>query len=45
MHYASVLASLGRLAEAGAELKEAVRLDPALEASDDVKMLRAKLGR
>jgi Tfp pilus assembly protein PilF len=45
LHYATVLASLGRLAEAGAELKEAVRLDPALETSDDVKMLRAKLGR
>jgi uncharacterized protein (TIGR03790 family) len=45
LHYAVVLASLGRLTDAGAELKEAVRLDPALEASDDVKMLRAKLGR
>ncbi|MCU0257238.1 MAG: TIGR03790 family protein [Vicinamibacterales bacterium] len=45
LHYAAVLAALGRLAEAGAELKEAVRLDPGLEAGDEVKALRAKLGR
>lgn len=45
LHYAAVLASLGRLAEAGTQLKEAVRLDPSLESSEDVKALRAKLGR
>ena len=45
LHYAAVLASLGRMADAGVELKEAVRLDPSLESSDEVKALRAKLGR
>jgi uncharacterized protein (TIGR03790 family) len=45
LHYASALAALGRLAEAGAELKEAVRLDAALDTSDEVKALRAKIGR
>jgi uncharacterized protein (TIGR03790 family) len=45
LHYAAVLASLGRFDEAHAELKEAVRLDPSLETDDEVKALRAKLGR
>ena len=45
LHYASVLAALGRLDEARAELKEAVRLDAALDKSDEVTALRAKLGR
>jgi tetratricopeptide (TPR) repeat protein len=45
LHYASALAALGRLDEAGAELKEAVRLDAALDTSDEVKALRAKIGR
>jgi uncharacterized protein (TIGR03790 family) len=45
LHYAAVLASLGRFDEAHAELKEAVRLDASLETDDEVKALRAKLGR
>jgi uncharacterized protein (TIGR03790 family) len=45
LHYATVLAALSRLDEARAELKEAVRLDPGLEKSDEVTALRAKLGR
>jgi uncharacterized protein (TIGR03790 family) len=45
LHYATVLAALGRLDEARAELKEAVRLDPGLEKSDEVTALREKLGR
>ncbi|MBP1780131.1 MAG: hypothetical protein H6Q86_6142, partial [candidate division NC10 bacterium] len=36
---------VGRLEEAATELREAVRLDPELEKSDEVKALRAKLGR
>lgn len=43
LHAAVVFAALGRLEEAAAELGEAVRLDPTLEASDDVKAVRAKL--
>ena len=45
LHAAAVLASLGRIEEAAAELREAVRLDPQLEKSDEVKALRGKLGR
>jgi uncharacterized protein (TIGR03790 family) len=43
LHAAVVFAAVGRLEEAAAELGEAVRLDPALEASADVQALRAKL--
>ena len=45
LHAAAVFAALGRTAEAAAELREAVRLDPELEKSDEAKALRAKLGR
>jgi len=43
LHAAVVFAAVGRFEEAAAELREAVRLDPALEADDEVKTLRAKL--
>ena len=43
LHAAVVYAANGARALAEAELKEALRLNPALEASDDVKALRAKL--
>lgn len=43
LHAAVVFAAIGKLAEAAVELREAVRLDPALEQSDDVTALRAKL--
>ena len=43
LHAAVVFAAVGRLDEASAELGEAVRLDPALESSADVKALRARL--
>ena len=45
MHAAAVLAALGRFDEAAVELREAVRLDPALEHGDEAKAIRAKLGR
>jgi uncharacterized protein (TIGR03790 family) len=45
LHAAVVFAALGRLDEARTELREAVRLDPELEKSDEAKALRAKLGR
>ncbi len=45
LHLAVVYAALGKLAEATAELREAVRLDPELERGDEVKALRARLGR
>jgi tetratricopeptide (TPR) repeat protein len=45
LHAAAVLAALGKLEEAAAELREAVRLDPELEKSDEAKAVRAKLGR
>ena len=43
LHAAVVFAAVGRLQEAAAELGEAVRLDPSLEATEDVKTLRTKL--
>ena len=43
LHAAVVFAAVGRLEEASAELGEAVRLDPALESSAEVKALRARL--
>jgi len=45
LHAAVVYAALGRLEDAAAELREAVRLDPELEKSDEAKALRGKLGR
>ena len=45
LHAAVVFAALGRLEEAAAELREALRLAPELEKDDEVKALRAKLGR
>ncbi len=45
LHAAVVFAAVGRLEEALAELGEAVRLDPALEATADVKALRTRLKR
>jgi len=45
LHAAAVYAALGRLEEASTQLREAVRLDPELEKSDEAKALRAKLGR
>ncbi len=44
LHLAAIYAGLGRLDEAMAELKEAVRLQPDLDAGDEVKALRAKIG-
>ena len=43
LHAAVVFGAVGRLQEAAAELAEAVRLDPALEANADVKALRTRL--
>jgi tetratricopeptide (TPR) repeat protein len=45
LHTAVVFAALGRMEEAAAELAEALRLDPELEKDNEVKALRAKLGR
>jgi uncharacterized protein (TIGR03790 family) len=45
LHAAVVFAAVGKLEEAATELREAVRLDPELEKSDEVKALRARLGR
>ena len=45
LHLAGVYAAVGRLDAAATELKEALRLRPELEASDEVKALRAALGR
>jgi uncharacterized protein (TIGR03790 family) len=45
LHLAVVYAAVGRATDAAAELGEAVRLDPELEKSDQVKLLRARLGR
>jgi tetratricopeptide (TPR) repeat protein len=45
MHLAAVYAAVGKLEEAATELREAVRLDPELEKSNEVKALRARLGR
>jgi hypothetical protein len=38
-----IFAAVGWLTEAAAELKEALRLDPALESSAEVQELRARL--
>ena len=43
LHLAVLYAAIGRLEDAATELKEAVRLQPGLEASDEVKALRARL--
>ncbi len=43
LHAAVVYAALGMLVPASTELIEALRLDPALAKSDEVKVLRAKL--
>ena len=43
LHAAVVYAAVEKPAEAAAELKEALRLDPSLEQSDEVRALRAKL--
>jgi tetratricopeptide (TPR) repeat protein len=45
LHLAAVYAAMGKLEAAAAELREAVRLDPELERGDEVKALRARLGR
>lgn len=45
LHAAVVFAAVGKLEEAATQLREAVRLDPQLEKSDEVKALRARLGR
>jgi Tfp pilus assembly protein PilF len=45
LHLAVVYAAAGRLEAAATELNEAVRLQPRLEAEDEVKALRARLGR
>ena len=45
LHAAVVYGALGKLEQAEVELREAVRLDPELEKRDEVKALRAKLGR
>ena len=45
LHAAVVFAAVGKLEEAATQLREAVRLDPELEKSDEVKALRARLGR
>jgi uncharacterized protein (TIGR03790 family) len=45
LHAAVVFAAAGMLEAAAKELSEAVRLDPELEKSDEVKALRARLGR
>ncbi|HOG27840.1 MAG TPA: TIGR03790 family protein [Vicinamibacterales bacterium] len=44
LHLSAIYAALGRVDEAAAELKEAVRLQPDLESGDEVKALRAKIG-
>jgi uncharacterized protein (TIGR03790 family) len=43
LHLAVVYAAVGRLNEAATELREAVRLTPELEKSDEVAALRARL--
>lgn len=43
LHAAVVFAAVDRTAEAAVELKEALRLDPSLEQTDEVRALRAKL--
>jgi len=45
LHLAAVYAALGKIDEAAAELREAVRLEPELDKSDEAKAIRAKLGR
>jgi thioredoxin-like negative regulator of GroEL len=45
LHAAVVFAAVGRLTDAATELREAVRLDPELEKTDEVKALRVRLGR
>jgi len=45
LHSAVVLAAVGVLEPAARELAEAVRLDPSLAASDEVKALQAKLAK
>jgi len=44
LHLAAIYAGLGRIENAAAELKEAVRLQPDLDAGDEVKALRARIG-
>jgi tetratricopeptide (TPR) repeat protein len=43
LHAAVVFAAVGNMTDAAVELREAVRLDPSLEVSDEVKALRAKI--
>jgi len=43
LHLAVVYAAIGMLKEAATELSEAVRLEPELEKSDEVRALRARL--
>jgi tetratricopeptide (TPR) repeat protein len=43
LHAAVIYAAIGKLDEAAAELKEALRLDPSLATNDEVKTLRTKL--
>lgn len=43
VHAAAIFASAGRAAEAEAQLKEALRLDPSLESSEDVRSVRQSL--
>lgn len=45
LHAAVVYAAIGMLEPASKELAEALRLDPTLSASDEVKTLQVKLGR
>jgi Tfp pilus assembly protein PilF len=45
LHAAVVYAAAGMQEAAAKELSDAVRLDPELEKSDEVKALRARLGR
>ena len=43
LHAAIIFATAGRTAAAEAQLNEALRLDPALESSDDVRRVRQAL--
>lgn len=45
LHAAVVYAAIGMIEPAAKELAEALRLDPSLEKSDEVRALRGKLGR
>ncbi len=44
-HHAAVLAAIGSLEAASAELTKAIELDPELEKRDQVEQLKAKLKR